>query len=49
MSRRDHEPAGSGTPDRGSVILAVVLSLIAIVVAGAALGVVLVRGSDQAG
>src|SRR5664280_3402909 len=47
MSRRDHEPAGSGTPSRGSVILAVVLSIVAIVVAGAALGVVLVRGSGQ--
>ena len=49
MSRRDHEPAGSGTPDRGSVILAVVLSIVAILVAGAALGVVLVRGSGQTG
>ena len=48
VSRRDHEPADSGTPYRGSVILAVVLSIVAIVVAGAALGVVLVRGPDQA-
>jgi hypothetical protein len=49
MSRRYNEPAGSGTPYRGSVILALVLSIVAILVAGAALGVVLVRGSDQAG
>ncbi len=47
MTQRDHQPADQDASLRRAVLLAAILSIVATLVAGAALAVVLVRGSDQ--
>jgi hypothetical protein len=46
MSRRDREAVGSGAPYRRTVVVAAVLSVVAILVAVGAVALVLIRGSD---
>jgi hypothetical protein len=46
MSRRDRDPVGSGAPYRRTVVVAAVLSVVAMLVAVGAVAVVLIRGSD---
>ena len=47
MTQRDHQPADQDPPFRRAVLMAAILSIVATLVAGAALAVVLVRGSNQ--